>query len=74
MVSKLIGIATVASLSAIAIAAALAAYRPNASPLQRVPDGAPQAAKASSQQKAAERRGRPGDPERGEEGHDRDGD
>ena len=47
MVSKLIGIASVAALSAIAVAA-LAAYRPAASPEPRAADKAPQAAKADA--------------------------
>lgn len=73
MVSKLIGIATIASLSAIAVAA-LAAFRPGASPPPRVADKAPHAAKADPQSNGAGRRGKPGDPEHGEGALDHDDD
>jgi len=72
MVSKLIGIASVAALSAIAVAA-LAAYRPAASPEPRAADKAPQAAKADARPCSAARCEKPGNPAK-EEDHDRDDD
>jgi hypothetical protein len=76
MVSKLIGIASVAALSAIAFAA-LAAYRPAASPqpraADRAADKAPQAAKADAEPCSAARCEKPGHPAK-EEDHDRDND
>lgn len=72
MVSKLIGIASVVALSAIAVAA-LAAYRPVASPEPRVADKAPKAAKADAEPCSAARCEKPGNPAK-EEDHDRDHD
>ena len=73
MVSKLIGIATVVSLSAIAMAA-LAAFRPDASPLPRVAAKAPPTTKADPRSNDARRRAEAGDPDHGEGVHDHDDD
>lgn len=72
MVSKLIGIASVAALSATAVAA-LAAYRPAASPQPPAADKGAQAAKADAEPCSAARCEKPGNPAK-EEDHDRDDD
>ena len=73
MVSKLIGVATFASFSAIAIAA-LAAYRHDVAPRRQAADAPPRAATADPKPNVAGRTGKPGHLDRGEEGHDRDDD